>query len=274
VPRASGLCLALDRDLDGAFDLDELAQGTGPERWDTDGDSFPDGYEALWGMDPHAPDASSPDQVAPALVGPARLVYATTNTVKFEITTSEYTRVYVSYNGGPIVQRLPLSHPADFEHYAVIGGLEPNTVYAFTFVLRDLAGNTTSDSTTVFRTAPRVTPSPCYVGDIALAAGGSPATLDAAVTLELAPQVPAVGYTVRGSAYRLYWNGLLEDVASGLQAATDAGGVAALHALVPAASVVGPSTLFFVVETVVPPSGGVPYAVGMNVAAPFASIGF
>ena len=274
VPLGSGLCLALDRDLDGLFDLDELALGTDHERWDSDGDTFPDGYEALWGMDPSAPDGSSPDQVAPTLVGPARLVYATTNTLKLEFTTSEYTRVYVSYNGGPIVQRLPLSHPADFEHYAVVSGLEPNTDYALTFVLRDPAGNTTTDSTTVFHTASTVTPSPCYVRAIALAAGGVPATLAADVTLETGPQVPAVGYTVRASAYRLYWTGHVEGVASGLQAATDGGGVAALQALVPAASVAGPSTLFFVVDTVVPPSGGVPYAVGSNLVAGFASIAF
>ena len=77
VPLGQGRSMALDRDSDALRDLDEYAAGTDPEKPDSDGDGFPDGYELTWGMDPLTVNTSSPDTVAPALSAPLRVVYRT-----------------------------------------------------------------------------------------------------------------------------------------------------------------------------------------------------
>ncbi|MBR1870661.1 MAG: hypothetical protein IJ802_02430 [Kiritimatiellae bacterium] len=44
--------LLADLDSDGLMDLEELAIGTNPVDWDTDGDYMPDGWEVMWGINP------------------------------------------------------------------------------------------------------------------------------------------------------------------------------------------------------------------------------
>ena len=44
-----------DFDGDGLSDLEELALGTNPCHWDTDGDRMCDGWEVMWGLDPMDP---------------------------------------------------------------------------------------------------------------------------------------------------------------------------------------------------------------------------
>jgi hypothetical protein len=81
VPRQSGWPMGVDRDNDKLLDLDERLAGTNPEDEDTDDDGYHDGYETQWGMNPLVPNASSPDQQAPQLLGPVRVVYTTTHAV-------------------------------------------------------------------------------------------------------------------------------------------------------------------------------------------------
>lgn len=52
-----------DFDKDGLSDLEELAIGTNPCHWDTDGDGMCDGWEVMWDLDPMAPGdwSSNPD---------------------------------------------------------------------------------------------------------------------------------------------------------------------------------------------------------------------
>lgn len=52
-----------DFDKDGLSDLEELALGTNPCHWDTDGDGMCDGWEVMWDLDPMAPGdwGSNPD---------------------------------------------------------------------------------------------------------------------------------------------------------------------------------------------------------------------
>ena len=113
VPRLMGRSMGIDRDMDMVLDLDELSQGTDPEELDTDDDGFPDGYELKWGMDPLVAGGSSPDVQAPSLLGTPRVIFATTNTIKFAFETDEVCRVQISYNGGIPVARLPLQNAID-----------------------------------------------------------------------------------------------------------------------------------------------------------------
>ena len=73
------------------YDLDEQALGTNPEFGNMDLDAFPDGYEVRHGLNPfvYEPLSASPDAQAPRLARPVRLVYATTNTLKFEVETDD-----------------------------------------------------------------------------------------------------------------------------------------------------------------------------------------
>ena len=267
LPLGMGYSFGLDRDCDGAWDLDELRGGTDPELWDTDDDGFPDGYEFDWGMDPLVPNAGSPDTQAPALAGPVHLLWATTNTLKFEFDTTEMTKVWLSWNGGYVVQRLPLGPPAyDTHHYVVLDGLPPNTAIHVQLLLRDPSNNATTDTSTVFQTKPRVLGEPAAVGQITLGIlPGLPANqLQADVALVAGGQPVAAGYNVHGSVYQVLVGGGLVLVASNVQAQSAANGTATLLVPLPPPPAL-PSTLIFVVSDVDAPAGAAPYALALSV---------
>jgi hypothetical protein len=235
-------------------------RGTDPEDVDTDGDKFPDGYEVLWGTNPRVPQASVADTTSPALVGPARVVFATSNTVKIEFETNEFTRIYLGLDGGPPIQRLPLGKPGDWKHWVVLENLEPDREYVVDLVMRDPAHNYRTDSTTRVRTAPRALPIPTRVTDIRSSIVLAEPTYVAEVDVRRGDVPVGAGYRVSGALHRWEFGALLPTVVAELaDAPTNAAGRAqvrvSLGAIPPT-----PGTLYFVLKDVVPPPGGAPYA--------------
>ncbi len=266
LPLGMGYPFGLDRDCDGLWNLDERRRGTNPDVWDTDGDGLPDGYEVDWSLNPLVPNASSPDTQAPTLVGPVRLTWASTNTLKFEFDTSEMTKVWLSYNGGIVVQRLPLGPPAyDTHHDVVLDGLDPNTAIHLQLLIKDPAGNSTVDTSAVFQTRPRVLGEPAGVDQIALSVvNGVPVNLlRADVSLKSGAQPAAAGYLVQGSVYQVLFGGALALVSNSAQALTTASGTATLFVPLPAQPAL-PSSLVFVVRDVRAPAGAAPYVLAQN----------
>jgi DNA-binding beta-propeller fold protein YncE len=266
LPLGMGTTFGLDRDCDGLWDLDEQRRGTDPENWDSDNDGFPDGYEADWGMNPLVPDTSSPDTKAPVLLAPAHLVWASTNTLKFEFDTTEMTKIWLSYNGGHVVQRLPLGPPAyDTHHDVVLDGLDPNTTIQVQLLMRDPSNNATIDTSTVFHTRPRVLGDPAALGPIGLTIlPGLPANqLQADVALVRGGQPAGAGYGVHGALYQVLFGGTLVLLANNVQALTAANGTATLLLPLPGPQA-PPGTLVFVVRDVVAPAGAAPYVLALD----------
>lgn len=266
MPVGMGLTHGLDRDCDGMWDLDEWRKGTNPENEDTDLDDYPDGYEVHWNMNPLVADTSSPDTVPPSLAAPAKLVLATTNTIKFEFQASEMCKAYISYNGGYIVQRLPLGPPSWDDFYQVtLEGLEPGTSYAITLQLRDPAGHTSIDNTTVFQTLPRLFGEPTRVSQIQLNLVPGPTNqLQAQVQLKSGNASAGSSYVVRGSLYRVLFGGGLSLVANNSLAVSNGQGTAAFNITLPAATPGQPSSLIFVVTDVAAPIGAPVWVLASN----------
>ncbi len=266
VPIGMGESQGLDRDMDGLFDLDEIVAQTDPENWDSDGDDFADGYEVQWGMDPLHATSSSPDTQAPALVGPVRLSYATTNTLKFEFDTSEFCKVSISYNGNPPVARVPFNKIGDHRHWVVLGDLDPDTDYQIALEMRDAAGNVAVDSSTRFRTRPRATPDPVHVGSIALSsiqlAPGSPG-LRSVVTIDRGLVPGGSGYAVKAAVYQLDAAGSLHMIQSEMSVRTNSVGTAIFTVGLPPAGS-SPGMVYFVVKGVVAPPSSPPWVRGLD----------
>jgi DNA-binding beta-propeller fold protein YncE len=259
VPLGMGPTMGLDRDFDHIYDADELALGTDPEDVDSDGDKFPDGWELPRGLDPLVFDQVSPDTTAPSLVGPARLVYRTTNTLKFEFDVDELSRCHVSINGGTPIQRIPLDHYVDTRHWVVIGDLEPDTNYTIGLELRDPEGNIRLDTSTVFRTAPLRVPDALHVESITLGTTtGSTPFLHASVSLRRGAIRAAPGTMVVAAVYRRVGTGLATTVVGATSTSTDALGNANFTVPLPN-SEVGLGTTWFVVREVRPPAGTQPW---------------
>jgi len=277
LPRDMGHAYALDRDMDGAYDLDELAAGLNPERGNMDFDAFPDGHELRWGTNPLVANPNSPDNVAPQLVRPARLIYATTNTLKFEIEVSEPVQLQVSYNGQYPVNRLPLSAHKETRFSVVLGELEPDTDYALTLRLKDPANNLTYDTSATFRTAARTFADPVRIDSYAvqLLPGSQPGSDDWAVTVQLQQGgAPAPrGYCIDASVYHQAATGELTLVQANACVATTPSGSADF--LVPLVGVApsGAGALYFVVHAIEAPPGGAPHARAYD-SSPFVSASY
>jgi DNA-binding beta-propeller fold protein YncE len=265
VPIGMGESQALDRDVDGLFDLDEVAAQTDMEDSDTDGDGFADGYEIAHGSDPLQPNASVNDTVAPVLVGPVRLLHATTNVLRFEFETSEFCRVYVAYNGGPVVTRVPFNQAGDHHHWVVLNELESDTDYNIDLTMVDAAGNTSVDTTTHFHTAPRVTVVPAHVSamQLSIQIGGPGHQLQSVVALAAGRGSAGAGYSITGAVYQSAFDGSLHMVSSGTSVLTQPDGTATFVVDLPTQDP-SPGTLYFVVQDVTAPPAAVDYAVGLN----------
>jgi DNA-binding beta-propeller fold protein YncE len=259
VPLGMGPTMGVDRDFDHLYDADELALGTDPEDVDTDGDKLPDGWELPRGTDPLVFDQVSPDTTAPSLVGPARLVYRTTNTLKFEFDVDELSRCHVSVNGGSAIQRIPLDHYVDTRHWVVLGNLEPDTDYTIGLELRDPEGNIRLDTSTVFRTAAPRVPDALHVESITLGTTtGSTPLLHASVSLRRGSVRAVPGTMVVGAVYRRIGTSLPTTVIGATSTMTDASGNANFTVALPNTQV-GSGTTWFVVREVRPPTGTQPW---------------
>jgi DNA-binding beta-propeller fold protein YncE len=267
MPLGAGWSHGVDRDMDGLFDVDEARLGSGADRSDTDGDSFPDGYEIQLGANPLAYDVSiQGDTVAPQLVGQVRLVYATTNTLKIEFRTSEPCRVHMRLNGGPPVQRIPLDHQVDTEHWVILTDLSPGTAYTIGLEMRDPSNNIHTDTSASFSTLPTTFPDPVHVSamQLAVASGNGPTTLRGSITLKAGGQPAAAQYEVHTAIYRQSPGGALTMVAPDLVGWTAANGIAAVRMALPAGSPPG-STWYAVVTRIDAPSGAPPYVLAYDV---------
>ena len=249
VPLMMGRPMALDRDVDGLFDLDELTAGTDAEEFDTDGDGFPDGYEVKWGLNPLVTTTLSTDTQAPALAATPKLVYATTNTLKFELETSEVCQVEISHSGLPPVQRLPLLSKFDFEFSVIVGLLEPGQSYAIGIKMTDPSGNV-GLATVTLATRARFFPAAIHVEDIALSIQGPPSApeLHASVTLLLDGSPPPPGYVASADVFFASASSNLSTIASGVQQTLTAN-TGILDFAVPLPAGGQPGTLTFILRT-------------------------
>ncbi|MCE9594298.1 MAG: YncE family protein [Planctomycetes bacterium] len=265
VPGLMGRPMAIDRDMDGLCDQDELDHGTDPEELDTDDDGFPDGYEVKWGLNPLVDDASSPDTTAPKLVAAPKVIYATTNTIKFEFETDEVCRVQISYNGGIPVQRLPLQNDFDFEFSVVLNELQPASNYAIDFELKDPAGNVVHVPFQA-STKPLVFGDAAHVDDLALAIAPTATgeELTATVALRTGPNASSGGYQVTLAVYFRAHDGTLSTLATNTVAVTDAQGRAVATFALPAQGPANPGELFVVVRGVKAPAGQPFYAAPLD----------
>ena len=263
VPRGMGLWLGRDRDMDGLYDLDELALGTNPEFGNLDLDPFPDGYEVRHGLNPfvYEPASASPDAQAPRLARPVRLVYATTNTLKFEVETDEPCQMLVAYNGNYPVQRLPLSSHKDTRFAVILNDLQPDTEHLLELTLKDPSGNTVVDRSARFRTRARVVPNPAAIAALSIAVASSPNGPVAVIPVELAAggQPVQAGYAVRGSLYYRRFDGTHAVVHRDVIVPTEATGSALFRIALAGLGQVGGGELHFAVHDVVAPQGGVPW---------------
>ena len=264
LPLGMGEPMGLDREMDGLWDIDERRVGSNFEIFDTDMDSYPDGWEVERGMDPTVPDSSAPDAQAPALAGPVKVHWATTNTIRFEFDTDEMARALVSYNGCYPVQRVPLGPPDYATHHDVtLFGLEPGTVYALELELSDPAENKRLDKSAVLMTRPLLFGEHPRVESIQLYTKGSnPGDLVAAVTLVTGNLPAGPGYAVEGTAYQVFLGGGLAMVASSMSATTDRNGLARIQTQLPPPG--PPSTLIFVLKQVTEPPGAKPHLPSLN----------
>ena len=264
LPLGMGQSIGLDRDMDSLWDLDERRPGCDFERFDTDGDSFPDGWEVERGMNPTVPDASAPDTQPPALAGPVKVHWASSTTIKLEFETTEMARVLVAYNGGYPVQRLPLGPPDYATHHdLVLDGLEPGTSYKLELELSDPAKNKSLDASTVLQTRPLLFGEPAHVQSIQVQTQGSnPGDLVAAVQLFAGARPAGAGYVVEGMVYQAYLGGGLVMVSPSVSATTGRNGIARLKTPLPPPGM--PSTLLFVVKKVTEPPSGQPYVPSLD----------
>jgi hypothetical protein len=247
------------------YDVDEARLGSDPDRSDTDADRLPDGYEVALGMNPLVYDAGAPpDTTPPHLVGPVHLVYATTNTLKFEFQTTEPCRVHVHVDGGPPVQRVPLDHQVDSEHWVILNDLDPGTAYTIGLELRDPALNIFTDTSTVLTTLSSTFPSPAHVDSVQLsvATGGGQSVLSGNIVLRTGSLPAAAGYAVHTRVYRVGLTAVIELLASDLVATTQANGEATLSLNLPAS--IGPSTLYVVVDRIDVPAGAPPWVLAYD----------
>lgn len=264
VPTLMGHSFGLDRDNDKLLDLDELLLGTDPELEDTDEDGFPDGYELRLGMNPLAPDASSPDTEPAELRGPVRILNITTNSAKLEFETSEETRILFSYNGGGPVLRAPLKPRFDDSFSEILSELEPGTYYQVRLRMEDLNRNF-SDAYAGFYTRSLGTPALARIEDIGIAALGAragPGWLRAGLTLGFGGGAPAPGYQVRTSVYYVADDeSTLVEIEQAVRI-TGADGRIEFDLAVPPQIPRGAGNLHLVVREVSPPPGGAVHARG------------
>ena len=133
---------AIDFDLDGLLNQDELALGTDPENPDSDGDGYPDGHEIANGGDPLDPSKGSSDTTPPSVFN-LRVAWVTGAGAKIFFETDELTTSRTNWTSGnqsvDVVEDLPRK-----VHTVILSGLRKNAKdHAVTLEVTDAGGNTT-----------------------------------------------------------------------------------------------------------------------------------
>lgn len=149
VPVGSGYRLGLDRDLDFRLDGDEvsIAPFSATESADTDGDTFPDGYETRLGSNPALAASLPPVETVPPQVLTNKIAWINSNVVKARWSTDEEstTRLRVWKIGpGPLSQVVYDREDGRFKKYhsAVGRKLAPGGNYRVEAITKDPRGNT------------------------------------------------------------------------------------------------------------------------------------
>ncbi len=131
-PVGMGYRLAIDREMDFAFDGDESATCPAPpaacssyRSSDTDGDSYPDGYETRLGSNPNDAASVPPaESVAPNILSPL-VAWVNSNVAKIRWSTDEesISRVRVLDSGGTTVLSTHEDLQLKWQHSMVVRGL-------------------------------------------------------------------------------------------------------------------------------------------------------
>ena len=124
-PVASGIRLALDREMDALLDGDESANGASPRSADTDRDGYPDGYEVRLGSLPNNPASTPPPELVPPNISGQTVSFVNSETAKLRWTTDEESKSRVRVKD-------PLTGNVIFE------GFEPKFKFIHSMVVRDI----------------------------------------------------------------------------------------------------------------------------------------
>jgi len=198
---------AVDRDVDGLFNEDEVALGSKPFDPDTDGDGDLDGHEAQNGGDPLDDQVGSNDTTAPSISN-LRVVYTTIESAKIAFDADEPVRYELDWTMNTFSGEVDGTH-FDKTHGIAIPDLRANALHTVSLDVIDLAGNVTNVNVPNVQTIPR-TPTLSVV----LRAPNVTVVQDSAGTLELAISGKARrknGPLLSGHQLRVdvYVNGLL-----------------------------------------------------------------
>jgi len=146
-PVGSGYRFGLDREMDCLRDGDEAARGTSVLSADSDGDTFPDGYEVRLGSDP-TDSASTPTDLVDPGIPSGVISWFNSNVVKARWTTDEesVSRIRV-YEQPPSVPTETLVYENDEQqfkryHAMVARGLNPGRNYRVEVEAEDPSGRT------------------------------------------------------------------------------------------------------------------------------------
>ncbi|MDA1263779.1 MAG: hypothetical protein O2816_01720, partial [Planctomycetota bacterium] len=143
LPIGMGERFAVDFDLDGLYNHDELALGTDPLEPDTDNDGDFDGHEVDNGGDPNDPGVGSDDQVAPT-ISAVELVFVTNTVAKIQFRTDELCRFDATWDQGN-KSGSDASELFERRHTVIFTDLRPNGLtHGVTLTAVDLGGNTTA----------------------------------------------------------------------------------------------------------------------------------
>jgi len=139
LPLGMGWRTAVDRDGDWLRDGGELGMSCSWTNPDTDRDGIPDGLDNA----PANPSIGTTDTQPPVLTQGVRVVYATVNTVKLELSTNEPTRVEVRINGAPAPDApvSPTTGGWDINHSLVVPLLRGGSTTVLVLRIADVAGN-------------------------------------------------------------------------------------------------------------------------------------
>jgi hypothetical protein len=141
-PRGMGYRLGRDSEMDYALDGDEAAAGAVVGLADTDGDSFPDGYEMRLGSNPGSAGSLPPPDLAPPAftVSPA-VAWTNTSLAKVRWKTGEEAKSRIEVFQGATLLSVKEDLQFKKEHVLVVRGLQPGPSYSLVVKSADPAGN-------------------------------------------------------------------------------------------------------------------------------------